>query len=75
MAIRRLPDALNMGLMRGYGASRADLFATLDRPNLQPLPSEPYVFARPTCLWVSAPAWHLTIMLKSTAPGIPSPSP
>jgi hypothetical protein len=34
-----------MRIMRGYGASRADLFATLDRPNLQPLPPESYVFA------------------------------
>ena len=33
-AIRPLPDALNMLVMRDYGASRADLFATLDRPNL-----------------------------------------
>ena len=47
VAIRRLLDELNMRLMRGYGASRADLFATLDRPNLQPLPSDPDVFARP----------------------------
>ena len=46
VAIRRLSDALNMRVMRGYGASRADLFATLDRPNLQTLPPEPYVFAR-----------------------------
>ena len=46
VAIRRLLDALNIRLMRGYGASRADLFATLGRPNLQPLPPEPYVFAR-----------------------------
>ena len=46
VAIWRLLDELNMRLMRGYGASRADLFATLDRPNLQSLPSEPYVFAR-----------------------------
>lgn len=45
-AIRRLLDELNMRVMRGYGASRADLFATLDRPNLQPLPPEPYAFAR-----------------------------
>ena len=47
VAIRRLLDELNMRVMRGYGASRADLFATLDRPNLQPLPFDPYVFARP----------------------------
>jgi transposase len=74
VAIRRLLDELNMRMMRGYGASRADLFATLDRPNLQPLPPEPYVFARPIQAWVSAPAWHPTITSKSTAPGIPSPS-
>ena len=43
VAIRRLMDEFNM---RGYGASRADLFATLDRPNLQPLAHKPYVFAR-----------------------------
>jgi len=45
-AIRPLLDALNMRVMRGYDASRADLFATLDRPHLQPLPAQPYVFAR-----------------------------
>lgn len=45
-AIRRLVDELNMRVMRGYGASRADLFATIDRPNLQLLPLEPYEFAR-----------------------------
>ena len=55
VAIRRLLDELNMRVMRGYGASRADLFATLDRPNLQPLPSEPYVFARQFRLGGSAP--------------------
>ena len=46
VAIRRLLDALNMRVMRGYGSSRADLFATLDRPNLQTLPPGPYVFAK-----------------------------
>lgn len=44
--IRQLRDELNMRVMRGYGASRADLFATLDRPHLQPLPTTPYAFAR-----------------------------
>ena len=60
VAIRRLLDELNMRLMRGYGASRADLFATLDRPNLQPLPSDPYVFAR----WKRArvaPDYHVEV--------------
>lgn len=45
-AIRQLRDELNMRIMRGYGASRADLFATLDRPHLQPLPEAAYAFAR-----------------------------
>ena len=44
--IRQLRDELNMRVMRGYAASRADLFATLDRPHLQPLPGTPYAFAR-----------------------------
>ena len=60
VAIRRLLDELNMRLMRGYGASRAALFATLDRSNLQPLPSEPYVFAR----WKRArvaPDYHVEV--------------
>lgn len=70
VATRRMLDELNIRVLRGYGASRADLFATLDRPNMQPLPPEPYVFAR----W-SAPAWPRTIASKSTVPGIPSPSP
>ena len=39
VAIRRLLDALNMRVMRGDGASRADLFATLDRsPKTWPRP-------------------------------------
>ena len=45
-AIGQLRDELNMRVMRGYGASRADLFATLDRPHLQPLPEAAYAFAR-----------------------------
>ena len=59
-AIRRLLDELNMRIMRGYGASRADLFATIDRPNLEPLPPEPYAFAR----WKRArvaPDYHVEV--------------
>ena len=74
VAIRRLLDELNMRVMRGYGASRAALFATLDRPNLQTLPPEPYVFARPFQAWVNAPVLHLIITSKSTTLGIPFPS-
>ena len=59
-AIRRLRDELNMRQMRGYGASRADPFATLDRPHLQPLPAEAYAFAR----WKRArvaPDYHVEV--------------
>lgn len=59
-AIRRLLDELNMRIMRGYNASRADLFATLDRPQLQPLPEVPYEFAR----WKRArvaPDYHIEV--------------
>lgn len=59
-AIRQLRDELNMRVMRGYGASRADLFATLDRPHLQPLPAEAYAFAR----WKRArvaPDYHVEV--------------
>ena len=59
-AIRRLVDELNMRVMRGYGASRADLFATLDRPQLQSLPPHPYEFAR----WKRArvaPNYHVEV--------------
>lgn len=60
VAIRRLLDELNMRVMRGYGASRADLFATLDRPHLQPLPGTAYAFAR----WKRArvaPDYHVEV--------------
>lgn len=59
-AIRQMLDELNMRVMRGYGASRADLFATLDRPNLQSLPAQPYAFAR----WKRArvaPDYHVEV--------------
>ena len=47
VALRRRLDAVNMRLMRGHGASRAGLFARLDRPDLPPLPPDRDVFARP----------------------------
>lgn len=59
-AIRPLRDDLNMRIMRDYDASRADLFATLDRPSLQPLPADPYVSAR----WKRArvaPDYHVEV--------------
>ena len=65
--IRQLRDELNMRVMRGDSASRADLFATLDRPHLQPLPP----VSSPDG---SAPGWLRTITSRWTAPGIPCPS-
>ncbi len=43
--IRPLMDQLNGKVTRHLGASRRDLFKTLDRPALKPLPVEPYVYA------------------------------
>lgn len=59
-AIRPLLDKINTRVMREYAASRADLFATLDRPALSPLPDEPYVFARWSRPRV-APDYHVEI--------------
>ena len=59
-AIRVLLDELNARVMRGYGASRADLFAALDQPELRPLPEEPYVFARWKRCRV-APDYHVEV--------------
>lgn len=44
-AIRELLDEVNRRPMRHLGKSRRELFETLDRPALQPLPSEPYELA------------------------------
>jgi len=44
-AIRPLMDQLNGKVTRHLGASRKDLFETLDSPALKPLPVEPYVYA------------------------------
>ena len=44
-AIAVLTAELNARLMRGFGASRAELFAALDAPALGELPAQPYSFA------------------------------
>jgi transposase len=44
-AIRTLLDALNDRPMRHLGKSRRELFETIDRPALRPLPEAPYEFA------------------------------
>jgi transposase len=44
-AIREEIARLNARVSRHLGASRQELFATLDRPAMQPLPPEPFVHA------------------------------
>jgi len=44
-AIRPLLDQLNAKVTRHLGASRRDLFESIDKPALKPLPTEPYVYA------------------------------
>ena len=46
--------------MKGYDASRAELFATIDKPALKELPDEPYAFA----VWKRcrvAPDYHVEV--------------
>lgn len=43
LAISDLLERLNAKIMRGLGKSRYELYQQLDKPALQPLPSEPYV--------------------------------
>jgi transposase len=45
-AIRELLTELNNRPMRHLGQSRRDLFESLDKPVLAPLPTQPYEFAR-----------------------------
>ena len=45
LAIADLVAEINARVMRGYGVSRAELFAGVDAPALKPLPAEPYAFA------------------------------
>jgi hypothetical protein len=44
-AIGELVANVNARPMKGYGASRASLFAEIDKPALKKLPDEPYAFA------------------------------
>ena len=44
-AIGELVRDINARPMKGFNASRAELFATLDKPALKSLPDEPYTFA------------------------------
>jgi transposase len=59
-AIRGLVVELNARQMRGFGSSRAELFAEIDRLKLGELPDQPYVFARWKRCRV-APDYHVEI--------------
>ena len=59
-AIARLVDDINARTMKGFNASRAELFAALDRPALKALPDAPYAFA----VWKRcrvAPDYHVEV--------------
>ena len=45
VAIAELVRDINARLMKGFNASRTELFATIDTPALKNLPDEPYAFA------------------------------
>ena len=59
-AIRELVAELNARRMRGFGSSRAELFAEVDRDRLGKLPEQPYVFARWKRCRV-APDYHVEV--------------
>src|SRR5258705_8683754 len=59
-AIGALVVELNARQMRGFGSSRAELFAEIDRPKLGELPEQPYGFARWKRCRV-APDYHVEI--------------
>lgn len=44
-AVADLLDPLNTKVMKVYGQSRRDLYETLDRPALKPLPAEPFAWS------------------------------
>jgi transposase len=59
-AIGELVSDINARMMKGYDASRAELFATIDKPALKNLPEQPYAFA----VWKRcrvAPDYHVEV--------------
>src|SRR5215207_2277567 len=60
VAIRECVADLNAKIMRKLGTSRRELFETIERPALEPLPAEPYRYAE----WKRArvaPDYHIEI--------------
>jgi len=45
-ALKALHEGINTRTMKSYGASRKELFDTLDKPALKPLPTKRYEFSR-----------------------------
>lgn len=59
-AVAELVRDINARVMKGYNASRAELFSTIDAPALKALPGEPYAFA----VWKRcrvAPDYHVEV--------------
>ena len=59
-AIASLVDDINARPMKGFNASRAELFAALDKPAMKDLPAAPYAFA----VWKRcrvAPDYHVEV--------------
>ena len=59
-AIAELVGDINARVMKGYNASRAELFATIDKPALKALPDDPYAFV----VWKRcrvAPDYHVEV--------------
>src|SRR5258705_10639409 len=59
-AIRGLVVELNARQMRGFGSSRSELFAEIDRLKLGVLPDQPYLFG-PLESFLVAPDYHVEI--------------
>jgi transposase len=73
-AISDLVRDINARLMKGFDASRAELFAAIDRPALKDLPDEPYAFA----VWKRcrvAPDYHVdwTAVVPSVSTWLSAP--
>lgn len=59
-AVAEFTADVNARVMKGYDASRAELFAAIDKPALKKLPDEPYAFA----VWKRcrvAPDYHIEV--------------
>jgi transposase len=59
-AIAARVTQLNQRVMKSYGLSRQELFEQVDRPALNPLPSQPFCFARWKVAKVS-PDYHIEV--------------